>query len=180
MKKQLDLGLVGNDGPLFEAGCPNCGAQISCYCNQEIRAISFWQPFGSLMLYGKVETRNWATPYRGLVLICTTQTPFHKQSLDKSRHIVQTHQQKLDTDSWSFVEKGHPESTWGLNGYAIAIGRLDACRLASVYDKTFCVVSPVFYAHVYKDVKRIKPFEVKGGQGWFKVTPEMKAKIRII
>jgi hypothetical protein len=40
------------------------------FLNQEIRALTWKEPYASLMLHGKIETRTWYTKYRGLVLIC--------------------------------------------------------------------------------------------------------------
>lgn len=168
--KQLQLEIPGTEslGPLFE--------------QEEIRGLSFWQPFGTLMFYDKVETRTWSTPYRGLVLICTTKTPLHKQSLEKSRHIIITdeHHEQIDKafENESFFAPTQP--TIHLNGFAIGVGRLVDCRRVKEGDRTYCVASPDVWGHVYADVKRIKPFAVKGGQGWFKVTPDMRAQIQLV
>lgn len=35
-----------------------------------LRALSWKEPYATLMLHGKVETRTWPTDYRGLVLNC--------------------------------------------------------------------------------------------------------------
>lgn len=186
MKQQLSLDLPVIPGPLFEgAPCPNCGAQISCFCKDTIRGLSFWQPFGTLMFYDKIETRKWSTPYRGLVLICTTKAPLAKQPLEKTRHIMFTQLQQLTIDNkleWS--EKNFPVVPTGeLNGFAIGLGRLYDCRKLFKQDKTYFQHNKVegpLHAHVYTDVRRIQPFPVKGSQGWFKVTPAMKAKIRML
>lgn len=41
-----------------------------------IRALWWREPYASLMLQGKVETRTWNTNYRGLVLICASIKPY--------------------------------------------------------------------------------------------------------
>lgn len=171
--KQLQLEIPGTEslGPLFE--------------QEEIRGLSFWQPFGTLMFHGKVETRKWSTPYRGLVLICTTKAPLEKQPLNKSRHITFSAFDKLRIDATlDFNEKlvGYPP-TAHLNGFAIGVGRLTHCRPVWEEDKTFfqhmAIKSFPVFAHIYEDVKRIKPFPVSGNQGWFKVTPDMRAQIQL-
>jgi hypothetical protein len=184
-QQKLDLPL--DYGPLFGSfdSCPECGAKDSCFCREEIRGLSFWQPFGTLMFYDKIETRKWSTKYRGLVLICTTKKQLHKQPLDKTRHIQFTkdHEEQIDKafENESFFAKDKP--TIHLNGFAIGLGRLYDCRNVWKQDMTYFehtkIGFPIF-AHVYTDVRRIEPFPVKGSQGWFKVTPEMKAKIKVL
>ena len=43
---------------------------------EPIKALSWKQPYASLMLKGKIETRSWPTNYRGLVLICASKAPY--------------------------------------------------------------------------------------------------------
>lgn len=150
--------------------------------NEPIRLLSWWQPFASLMLYGKVETREWATPYRGLVLICSTQKPLYKQTLDKTRHIHFGPEHSQEIDHLKITERlNHPmDDTFLLNGYAIAIGRLVDCREVKMNDKTFFLHPPGMFAHVYEDVKRIRPFTVKGSQKWGTVRAEIRAKIEVL
>jgi len=42
-----------------------------------MKAISLWQPWASMIASGKktIETRKWATSYRGDLLICSTRKP---------------------------------------------------------------------------------------------------------
>lgn len=70
--------------------------------------------------------------------------------------------------------------THTLHGYAIGLGTLDHCRLSKPEDNSYYIHQPGIITHIYKDVKRIKPFAVKGGQGWFSVTPEMRSKIQVL
>lgn len=48
---------------------------------EEIRALSWKEPYASLMLHGKIETRPWSTKYRGLVLVCASQKPYTEAEL---------------------------------------------------------------------------------------------------
>lgn len=140
--------------------------------HEEIRALSWKQPYGSLMFHGKIETRTWATPYRGLVLICTSQQPYsvYKQ-LEISGESLHDAKVKL-----------HHDESVKYNGYAIGVGRLMECRPMERFDVPYTFVNyrVELFCHVYRDVKRIEPFPVKGSQGWFKVTDEMRGKIKLL
>lgn len=109
----------------------------------ELRALSFKQPYAQLMLHGKIETRTWATPYRGYVLICASRQPFSKR---KTQEIAGSQYQSIlntviDVNSLPL-------------GQAIAIGRLVDCRRMEPEDEEKCFVrySEGLYCHVYEDV----------------------------
>lgn len=129
---------------------------------EDIRALCFWQPFGTLMFYGKVETRKWSTEYRGKVLIVTTQKPLSKQISDEAGKIVPKYWE-IDAAYKEEVKQSLP--TFHLYGYAIGIGTLVDCRPVKSYDKTFFFHPPKIWAHVYEDIRRIEPFKMKGFQG---------------
>lgn len=124
---------------------------------KELRALSWKQPFASLMLYGKVETRRWATKYRGEVLICASKKPY------------------------SFIEEAEIEGdeqfgriSMLLNdmsmplGMAIAVGTLIDCRPMTKQDEDACFVKyhPDLYCHIYDNVRPIEHIPFKGVQGW--------------
>lgn len=140
-----------------------------------IRALSWREPYGSLMLHGKkYETRTWSTKYRGLVLMCASQKhyPLNKV-LDISgaagmRRIIE----RLD---------GEKQFT----GEAFAVGRLvhvlPAFEVKASFEQlSFCNYYSDLFVHVYEDVQPIQPFEFKGKQGWSILTPEQKALIKFI
>lgn len=146
-----------------------------------IKMVSFWQPFATLMFYGKVETRKWPTSYRGLVLICTTQKPLVKQPSEKITPVKFTGQNRLDIALTKSVEMRMPIPTFDLNGYAIGIGRLVECRKVMITDNTYYDHDLTVYAHVYEEVQRIKPFEIKGFQGMYRNIPEeVRTKIELL
>lgn len=148
---------------------------IDLFDEEEIRALSWKEPFGSLMLYGKIETRVWPTKYRGKVLICTSKTSYKTQQVinisgkDQFRRIMRT-------------LEGQGESLHKYRGYAIAIGDLADCRRMKPEDENNCFVEyhPDLWCHVYANVKKIQPFPWKGSQGWRTLTPEIKSKIIIL
>lgn len=138
--------------------------------NESIRALSWKQPFASLMLSGKIETRKWATSYRGKVLICAAQ-----QSYKLTQILVFTGER-----IFKFIFNHYSEEeSHRLKGKAIAIADLVDCRKMTIEDEDKCFVQfkEGLYCHVYKNVQAIKPFPIKGRQGWFKLTDEQKGKI---
>jgi hypothetical protein len=146
---------------------------------EDVRALCYWQPFGTLMLYNKVETRGYATDYRGLILICTTQKSLAKQNSSEARRII-PHYAAIDACvTEELLIADHP--TIHLNGYAIAIGRLVECRKTRKDDNTYFMHWKELYAHVYEDVKRIKPFKFKGFQGRPRlISEEVKQQIQYL
>jgi hypothetical protein len=83
---------------------------------QEVKALTWKQPFASLMLQGKIETRKRPASYRGLVLICAAKVDYR---LDQLHEVCHPHQVLSIFDN--LPEKFN-------NGHAIAIGRLVDCR----------------------------------------------------
>lgn len=147
---------------------------------EPIRALSWWNPFGFLMFYHKIETRTWSTNYRGKVLICTTKKPLEKQKLDDTRHVIVTISDQKQINVCKGFEQLQPYDAQAMNGFAIGIGTLIDCRKVKFDDLTYFSHGSELFAHIYKDVQRIKPFPIKGSQGWFKVTPEIRAKIELL
>jgi hypothetical protein len=123
------------------------------------------------MLCGKIETRTWATKYRGWVLICASAKPYNLKDL------LMISGDKLLNDLDATIDKIHKRFL----GYAFAIGYLYNCRLMKKDDeaKTFVKYDTDLYCHEYSNVKEIVPFEWKGKQGWSKVPDILKYQIMI-
>ncbi|HMG16748.1 MAG TPA: hypothetical protein VK590_14930 [Saprospiraceae bacterium] len=141
---------------------------------EEIRALSWKEPFASLMLHGKIETRRWDTKYRGLVLICSSQLPYGDSAVIKIAGEYQFGRickMVRDSPGQQFLNFGH----------AIAIGRLINSRPMTQHDESECYVSysEGLYCHIYEDVRPIKPFLWKGSQGWRRLTQEQIDKIEL-
>ncbi|WP_036383987.1 hypothetical protein [Muricauda sp. MAR_2010_75] len=137
---------------------------------KEIRALSWKQPYASLMLYGKIETRTWNTRYRGKVLICASKQPYSiKDTRLISGHMVTENMIKHNVDA-------------NLYGKAIAIGDLVAVRPMQPKDEEKCMVkyNPYLWCHVYENVQPIIPFDWKGTQGWKTLSEEEISKIQIL
>jgi hypothetical protein len=142
--------------------------------DQELRALSWRQPFAELMLHGKIETRKWSTDYRGWVLICASQKPYSETEL--MRIAGESGAQNILT---TCLDKNISERF----GQAIAIGYLSDCvhwaKLhTEINDKlTFVKRNNQLYLHFYEDVKPIVPFNWKGTQRWSKAEQSIKEKI---
>ncbi len=141
-----------------------------------IQALSWKQPFASLMLHGKIETRTWNTLYRGDVLICASAEPYLEFAIIELCH---EHQIKSINHILS------DEKIANVFGKAIAIGYLSDCRLMTKEDEEKCFVEYAtgpkpLWCHIYTNVKAIKPFDWKGSQGWKEVPQEIKKQIQFL
>lgn len=147
--------------------------------NEPIKALSWKQPYGAAMLWGKIETRTWDTKYRGLVLICTSKQPYNEEVV-----------RKIAGDDL-FVELCKvlkDDTTLDLDGYAIGIGRLTNSIWSGFYDlpsltlqkHTFVANHANLWLHIYEEVTPIEPFPWKGSQGFRNVTKEERSKIKLL
>lgn len=141
--------------------------------DKPIRALSWKEPFASLMLHGKIETRTWATSYRGWVLICASKAPYNARQIDSLAN--KRHQIRI---TGVLLDAGRDINP----GMAIAVGFLGNCRhmLPTDAEKCFVDYHPDLYVHIYMDVQPIVPFPWKGSQGWRTLGPEDKAKIKLL
>lgn len=151
------------------------------YPNETVRALSWKQPFASLMLHGKIETRVWNSKYRGWVLICASKQPYNKNLVYQIAG--ENHERYL-----SIVETLKNDKTAGINGKAIAVGYLTSSKFMADHsgDKDFierkCFVgfNQELWMHEYMDVQPIVPFDWKGKQGWSTLDEETKDKIILL
>lgn len=154
---------------------------------KKIHALSWNQPFGTLMLYGKIETRKKPTKVRGKVLICTCKEPY----ADNQVLGIAGDEQYARIREAKNIYADDP--TWNLNGYAIGIAELTDCRLMYNSDENDCFVkyrsrivhddftAPALYCWVFSNVQRIVPFKWNfGKQGWGFVPESELSKISLI
>lgn len=142
--------------------------------NQQIRALTWKEPFASMMLLGKIETRTWPTNFRGYVLICSSKRDYSIKSILNICGKQFSYAMNVLTQN---------KINWGLTmGYAIAIGKLIDCRPMTKDDEEKCFVkySPNLFCHVYENVRPIKPIIWKGVQGWKIVSFDIIEKIEFI
>lgn len=136
-----------------------------------IRVIWLNNPFGHLMEYDKIETRNRETKVRGKVLICSCMKPYSNETVFS---IAGERQYKRIQEVLRDVNQ--------LNGYAICIGDLVGCRPMEPKDEDICFVRyrPGLWCWVFANVQSVEPFPYKGKQGWVKLSsniPQQKAII---
>jgi hypothetical protein len=143
--------------------------------NEPMRSLSWKEPFASLMLHGKWETRVWPTAYRGLVLICATQYAYTETNVLAI----------CGADQYNRIRKTLGDNFYKhdtTHGKAIAVGRLVGCRKMTDDDEDRCFVQnrTDLYVHIYEDVKMIKPFAHKGHQGWRTLERQTIKKIQYV
>jgi hypothetical protein len=135
---------------------------IDLFGTEALRMLGWKQPFASLMLHGKIETRTWNTTYRGKVLIYATKEIFTDDDL----------LYKYDLCSEELLNAIHStlrnEPTKDYLGMAFATGQLVHTRRMKPTDEDRCFVKydPKRYCHFYSDLVRIEPFEIKGTQSF--------------
>lgn len=141
--------------------------------DQPLRALSWKEPFASLMLHGKIETRTWKTNYRGWVLICASKVSYDTDQVMRISGLNQTNR---------IIEVIEYNSLLTSPGNAIAIGRLVLCRKMTPDDEDRCFVEyqPGLLCHIYEHVQPIEMFPWKGSQGWGVVPEGIRKSIRII
>lgn len=141
-----------------------------------IRALSWKEPYASLMLVGKIETRTWYTKYRGLVLICCSQKPYNWVSVNEISGVEEFNRIVLAINKRKAIHSGR------LDGKAIAIGLLADCRHMHPNDAEACYVKyhQDLWCHVYTIVKPIVPFEWKGSRKWGKVGEDIISSIEFL
>lgn len=117
-----------------------------------MRAISVKQPWANWIADGgkTIETRSWSTRHRGPLLIVSSTKP----------------------DTVALM--GEPAAKHGPYGYAIATAILTDCRLMKRTDEisALCKKHAGTMAWVLTDIKRIKPFPVRGRMGLYDVKVE--------
>ena len=159
----------------------------------KLMALSWKEPYATLMLHGKIETRTWATNYRGPVLLCASKTGYARKKLNEIAGEEQL--QRLHALLWD-MPMNH------FDGCAFAIGRLVGCRPMVKADENKCFVQyrepwtevrrcvkefsgltnveKRLWLHVYQDVRPIEPFTWKGAQGWKTVSQEIIDNIKYL
>lgn len=153
---------------------------VDKYPGEIVKALTWKQPFASLMLHGKAETRTLNTQYRGWVLICAGKEPYDLKTLREISGDWQI--QRMITKLNSVFPLG------GLiTAHAIGVGYLSDTKYMWQYqhkeeveDKTFVKYHETLHVHEYINVQPIEPFHYRGTQGWTVLTDEIKDKIILI
>lgn len=143
---------------------------------EEIRALSWKQPFATLMAHDKIETRTWYTSYRGLVLICASKKEYGEKELIRIAGLDQYNRIN------QIVKDMGRDKMLECRGHALYVAELAYCRQMTAYDADDCFVAfnPFLYCHVYKNVRAIKPIPWKGTLGWKKLDPDFISQLEFI
>lgn len=128
------------------------------------------------MLDGKVETRTWDTNYRGLVLICTSKTPYGMTAIRRISDPVEL----VTAGVFENIYDQRLQFPFNICGHAIAIGELTSTRPLSTSDKSFVRYDENLFGHFYSHVHAIHPILMRGKQGWKRLTSDEKGSIKII
>ena len=136
--------------------------QTKLFESRPIRALTWKEPFGTLMLHGKIETRKWATSFRGDVLISCGKTPYNDWQLLEICGLDQLER---------MTKIIQPGSKMINCGYAVAVGTLVNCRMMTRADEDDCFVQyrQGLWCHIYDNIRPIAPMPYKGQQGWKKL-----------
>jgi len=166
---------------------------IDKYPGQVLRALSWKEPFASLMLRGKVETRVWDSKYFGWVLICASKAHYSPSQIKAIS----------GKEQYERIEKFQQEKNWLFPcGKAIAVGKLHHSELMdnlminppkspedhkknvevnnAIAWATYVEPRSGLYMHHYMDVQPIAPFDWQGKLGWSTVSEEVKSKIILL
>lgn len=141
--------------------------QMDMFGHEKIRTLGLYQPFATLMLHGKIETR-WVRngkkpPFPlGKYLIYSTKKGYEDEEL----------KELCGAQYARAIALEEADDTAGLYGYGLCIGELVKIvdPLDFSYDEVaFIHVRPAedfrLVGLVFTDVKRIKPFAFHGKQG---------------
>jgi hypothetical protein len=171
---------------------------IDLFGEEEIRALSWKQPYADLMFEGKIETRTWDTKYRGLVLICSSKYGYNFSHIYPISGDIQMVRMENVLEKCKGHFYGNNFDIEYQHGLAIGVGRLVNTRIMTGGDEDDCfvqyrdpwieeikdkktgkikLVQKRLWCHIYEDVKRIEPFPWKGSQGWKMLNKEEKNKI---
>lgn len=126
----------------------------------EVRALTWKEPFATLMFLGKVETRKWNTPYRGWVAIHAAKIPYSDKELLQMCGEKQFERIK---QLIAGIEMYH--------GNIIGLAKLTHTHCMKTEDEDACFLqyNPDLVCHVYSKVSKIKPIPFQGQQGWAKL-----------
>lgn len=152
-----------------------------------VKAVSLWEPWASLMALGAktIETRDRKVHFRGLLLIHAAR----KWSIEQERFLMTPEVQEAlrPLIAEHPVHRGHTDQVREYHlgrGRALALVKLHACvstsgvfspdlvpELRAMVDRerTFGDYRPNRWLWVTSDRQRLKPFQVRGHQGFFNV-----------
>ncbi len=140
-----------------------------------MKCISLKQPFASLIADGHktIETRSWQTKYRGELLICSSLTAYKNyQSAALIPEIISRELIRLYDLIGEYFPPVNPL------GCAVCIVNLFHVRKMKIEDEMkACVYHGDFFAWFLKDIRKVKPFSIKGSMKIFDIDCENKIEL---
>lgn len=147
-----------------------------------IRTLGLWQPFASMILHGKTETRKvrkgMKPPFpHGIYLIYSTQKVTPPTDLT---HWCTAEQQDL------IFQTLRDEPTAELRGYALAIMEVKGLAKMTRHDEHHAYIKHVewpehdVWMFAQENVQRIEPFEFKFGKQGVGILPESERQKIVI
>ena len=129
-----------------------------------MKALSIRQPWANFIFEGSKikEIRSWATNYRGDLLICASKAP--AEFLKKCSEVD-------DLGRYRVIDKEFHDSDYMYFGKAFFVVELFDCRKMVKEDEEFSLVAfdPQLFAWSLRNIRPVKPFEVKGKLSLFEV-----------
>lgn len=164
---------------------------IDLFGNEKIRTLGLYQPFATLMLYGKIETRWVNYPKKapfplGKYLIYSTQRCYDffeaEQMMGEEVDLAHRH---FKTEINYGKGTINPETKDFILGHAICLG-----DLVHILDPITPDIHHTFVEYMapctrrrvglaFENMQRIEPFKFKGKQGVGILTEEQKKLIKI-
>jgi hypothetical protein len=149
-----------------------------------VRAICLHQPYASLVADGvkTIETRTWATSYRGPFVICSTKALAHPHLWKDCLARVEARGARQPNGDPYDDRHSLPR------GFALGMVWLADCREMTKADEEAALISctmptgAVRYAWVLDDSKRIRfrePVPVTGRQSWFSLPLSSLPEVRL-
>jgi len=148
-----------------------------------MKALSVKQPWAGMIAAGlkTIETRTWATGYRGPILLVASKKPVYPGQVGQCSHCLQFSDRVefdvIGADTRNVFcnicgkETGVTFFDASLSGRAQCIAELAECHVMSKLDEAAacCRIYPGAYSWVLENIRPLKPFEVKGQLGLFDV-----------
>lgn len=176
---QIQIGTVVPTLPFntFVHECESCKYIImeSEWNKQEVKALTIKQPYASLCLEGKIETRTWQTHYRGVVLIHAAASKPSNKHIKEASGIEQSVRVAEAVKSCTV----NPDIN---RGKIIGIAELYDCHpmRPDHADQCFVAYNPGLWCHKFRNIQFLSPIKAKGLLNYWKPSQEIINQLLII
>lgn len=144
-------------------------SRVSDASQREVKCISLWQPWASLMACGAkfVETRDWPTHVRGPICIHAAQTFKGLIGWDKMEPRYLAAAEEALGLRWGELKARLPFGQIIAEGDLSESVRSETALQRYPDQEPFGYFGPGRFGHVYKNLTAIGPFPALGRQGFF-------------